>query len=199
MRLLLRRSVVEDADEARMSGGSALIKEDLPGSFLVKYLGTRESRGLWGIKHTRKPVDAMVAAAKEPGVALPMLTLTVQKEGIRIQDAAAPAQGPHQFYPIETISYGVQDLVYTRVFAMIIVKDVLSHRARDAGHPFVCHAFVCESRQVARKLTYTLATAFQLYSRRIRVGAGGSVTKFAIDLRSPQEMESDLRMQDSEA
>jgi hypothetical protein len=25
-------------------------------------------------------------------------------------------------FPIDTISYGVQDLVYTRVFAMIIVR-----------------------------------------------------------------------------
>lgn len=30
----------------------------------VKYLGQSDARGLWGIKHTRKPVDLMVAAAK---------------------------------------------------------------------------------------------------------------------------------------
>ena len=32
-------------------------------------------------------------------------------------------------YPIDTISYGVQDLVYTRVFAMIVVK-VIFRKAR---------------------------------------------------------------------
>ena len=36
----------------------------LPQSFQVKYLGKREARGLWGIKHTRKPVDDMVAGAR---------------------------------------------------------------------------------------------------------------------------------------
>lgn len=35
-----------------------------PVSFEVKYLGKKEARGLWGIKHTRKPVDDMVAAAR---------------------------------------------------------------------------------------------------------------------------------------
>jgi hypothetical protein len=32
--------------------------------FLVKYLGKKDARGLWGIKHTRKPVDDMVALAR---------------------------------------------------------------------------------------------------------------------------------------
>ncbi len=36
----------------------------LPQTFMVKYIGKREARGLWGIKNTRKPVDEMVAAAK---------------------------------------------------------------------------------------------------------------------------------------
>ncbi len=36
----------------------------LPQSFMVKYLGKRDARGLWGIKHTRTPVDEMVAAAR---------------------------------------------------------------------------------------------------------------------------------------
>lgn len=199
-------STSSSSSASKMSGSvtgsgcspTALIKEDLPGTFVVKYLGNRDSRGLWGIKHTRKPVDVMVTHAKEPGVTLPLLRLTILKEGIKIEDALAG--GCEQFYPIETISYGVQDLVYTRVFAMIIVRDVMNNASGDSGHPFICHAFVCESRHTARKLTYTLATAFQLYSRRIRqVHNNNNITKFAIDLRSPQEMESDLRMQDSEA
>ncbi len=36
----------------------------LPQVFTVKSLGKRPARGLWGIKHTRKPVDDMVAAAR---------------------------------------------------------------------------------------------------------------------------------------
>ena len=87
-------------------------------------------------------------------------------------------------HPIDTISYGVQDLVYTRcvslytrsvvkrlepcspprVFAMIVVKDAPELRG-DGGtrrHPFECLAFVCDSRQTARRLTFALANAFQV-------------------------------------
>ncbi|CAH1403353.1 unnamed protein product [Nezara viridula] len=97
-----------------------------------------------------------------------------------------------------TISYGVQDLVYTRVFCMIIVRDV-----GDTRNPFECHGFVCESRTSARRLTYCLATAFAEYSARVR-GSGGHGTrvwdppKFAVDLRTPEELRADIRA-DSEA
>ena len=94
--------------------------------FIVKYLGKKDARGLWGIKHTRKPVDDMVGLARGlgPGAPLPYLQLSVSHRGVLVT--------PHKsntchtmdcgLYPIDTISYGVQDLVYTRVFAMIIVK-----------------------------------------------------------------------------
>ena len=94
--------------------------------FLVKYLGKKDARGLWGIKHTRKPVDEMVGLARGlgPGAPLPYLQLSVSQKGVMVT--------PHKknicntidcgMYPIDTISYGVQDLVYTRIFAMIIVK-----------------------------------------------------------------------------
>lgn len=47
-------------------------------------------------------------------------------------------------FRIESISYGVQDLVYTRVFAMIIVKD----QNINTDNIFEVHAFVCDSRFV---------------------------------------------------
>lgn len=46
------------------------------------------------------------------------------------------------FFP-QKIRYGVQDLVYTRVFAMIVVKD--NFNIKDPN-PFEVHAFVCDSR-----------------------------------------------------
>lgn len=52
----------------------------------------------------------------------------------------------------------LQDLVYTRVFCMIVVRE----RVNTDRKPFNCVAFVCESRQAARNLTYALATAFQV-------------------------------------
>jgi hypothetical protein len=113
-----------------------------------------------------------------------------------------------KFHPIDTISYGVQDLVYTRVFSMIVVKEIGDLKGQ---HPFECHAFVCEGRNSARKLTYALASAFKEYSKIVKARTGGenvkdgvatAKRKFAIDLRSPEEIAADLnspQAEDSEA
>lgn len=57
----------------------------------------------------------------------------------------------------------MQDLVYTRVFCMIVVREQINSNRK----PFDCVAFVCESRQAARNLTYALATAFQVYTFKL--------------------------------
>jgi len=180
--------------------------ENIPGEFTVKYLGKKDARGLWGIKHTRKPVDDLVALARglQPGTPLPYLTLSVSEKGVNIQPHPRNLNPGFEggLYPIDTISYGVQDLVYTRVFAMIVVKDTPETREGSTRrHPFECHAFVCESRQNARKLTFALANAFQVFSRSVKSNQqkrkGGN---FAIDLRSPEEQEKEHKAhQDSEA
>ena len=94
--------------------------------FSVKYLGSKPARGLWGIKHTRKPVDDLVGLARGlgPGVPLPYLQLSVSHRGVLVSPHPANTCLTQDcgLYPIDTISYGVQDLVYTRVFAMIVVK-----------------------------------------------------------------------------
>lgn len=67
------------ADGGGIDGGG---REELPQTFSVKYLGWREARGLWGVKHTRKPVDSMVSAAKTPGsTPLQLMSLLVTTEG----------------------------------------------------------------------------------------------------------------------
>ncbi|XP_045487323.1 uncharacterized protein LOC110995348 isoform X2 [Pieris rapae] len=180
---------------------------DLPITFQVKYLGQSDARGLWGIKHTRKPVDLMVAAAKAlpPGEMLPIVKLTITVEGVHLETlnhGTKRDEFEHMtvFFNIESISYGVQDLVYTRVFSMIIVKDNADVKGLN---PFECHAFVCESRNSARRLTYSLAAAFQDYSRRVkemqttteldeRPPSQKPKKRFAIDLRTPEEIEADL-------
>ncbi|XP_026683102.1 uncharacterized protein LOC103513594 [Diaphorina citri] len=164
---------------------SAILKEDLPQSFTVKYLGNDEAHGLWGIKHTRKPVDNLVSRAKKPGTHLATVTLTISAEGVQI---GAPNQqkgifkgsrssGNTAWLPIDTISYGVQDLVFTRVFSIIVVQDCTDIKVNNNNIPFVCHAFVCDSRQIARSLTYTLANAFQQYSQRIRAAQSQSSSR----------------------
>ncbi|KAK2720698.1 uncharacterized protein LOC136036501 [Artemia franciscana] len=181
---------------------------NLPQSFVVKYLGKREARGLWGIKNTRKPVDEMVNAAKslKPGQQLPHIQLKVSEEGVVLSDL--PQNVNKNFtaglYPIDIVSYGVQDVVYTRVFAMIVVTETAASGAalRDGRFPFECHAFVCDSRISAKRLTFALATSFQAYSRTVATkGEKVKPKKFAIDLRPPEvianEMEGDE--EDSEA
>ncbi|XP_012230894.1 uncharacterized protein [Linepithema humile] len=180
---------------------------DLPQVFQVKYLGSHDARGLWGIKHTRRPVDNMVSAAKAlpTNTMLPLIKLVVSQEGVALLPLDKRKQDANlsRMYPIETISYGVQDLVYTRVFSMIVVRETENFRRIS---PFECHGFVCESKYYARQLTYALATAFEIYSKTVKAqdklaavsGSNSSRKRFAIDLRSPEEIEADLTM-DSEA
>ncbi|XP_067133909.1 low density lipoprotein receptor adapter protein 1-B-like [Centruroides vittatus] len=172
----------------------------IPQTFVVKYLGKRDSKGLWGIKHTRKPVDQMVKIAKtlKNGETLPFLKLEVSLRGISISEM--PQNRNRNFVsglvPIETISYGVQDLVYTRVFAMIVVCECKNETGR---HPFECHGFVCGSRQNATSLTLCLAEAFKEFSKMQTLSR--RIKKFAIDLR-PEESNGDgenNHLEDSEA
>ncbi|XP_068983468.1 uncharacterized protein [Bombus flavifrons] len=179
---------------------------DLPQVFQVKYLGSHDARGLWGIKHTRRPVDNMVAAAKAlpTNTMLPLTKLVVSQEGVALLPIEKRKQDSNfaRIYAIETISYGVQDLVYTRVFSMIVVRETENFRRVS---PFECHAFVCESKHHARQLTCALATAFDIYSRTVKaqnqmaeMASKNAKKRFAIDLRSPEEIEADLAV-DSEA
>jgi len=86
--------------------------------FVVKYLGYRETSDLWGIKHTRDPVDQMVIEAKRslsanPDKGLALLKLQVDQDGIHVSPMP---QNINPFFPkgkfaIENISYGVQDVM----------------------------------------------------------------------------------------
>lgn len=183
----------------------------LPQLFAVKFLGKREARGLWGIKYTRGPVDDMVEKAKalKPGATLPFLQFRVGVEGVTISEMQANTNKDFEvgFYPVDIISYGVQDLVFTRVFSMIVVRDPnmapsplappTSASAR-AVHPFECYAYVCDSRLSARRLTIALATAFQEFSRSVK-HQKTRPKRIAIDLRSPAEMAAELEDQETEA
>ena len=179
---------------------------ELPQIFQAKYLGSHDARGLWGIKHTRTPVDNMVAAAKSlpTGTTLPFIKLVVSEDGVALLPFGGKKTlntGISKVYPIETISYGVQDLVYTRVFSMIVVRETDNFRRTS---PFECHGFVCESKHHARQLTYALASAFQIYSQYVKSAQNKNEVRdntgkrFVIDLRSPEEIEADLNL-DSEA
>ncbi|XP_044266069.1 uncharacterized protein LOC123012242 [Tribolium madens] len=159
--------------------------KDLPFQATVKYLGSQPAKGLWGMKHTRKPVDYLVSLAKNlpANKVLSIVKLEINLQGLSFQDITNKKEkSPSVMFPIDTISYGVQDLVYTRVFSMIVVKDT----DLRSDIPFVCHSFVCESRNQARQITYALAAAFQEYGRQSKLD-GSKRKRFAIDLRTPEE------------
>ncbi|XP_055323097.1 uncharacterized protein LOC129578460 isoform X3 [Sitodiplosis mosellana] len=134
--------------------------------------------------------------------ALPLCDLTVSRDGVFITTGCNTTKKWN--YTIDSISYGVQDLVYTRVFAMIVVKD--NFNIKDPN-PFEVHAFVCDSRALARKLTYALAASFQEYSKRVKEieqqelknDSQTAKKKFAIDLRTPEEMRQTIDDQETEA
>lgn len=172
--------------------------DSLPQVFHVKYLGRRPAKGLWGIKHTRKPVEELVNATKKlkEGELLPELQLHISEKGIHT--CGVPDNKNNDFEeglrPIDSISYGVQDTKYTRVFAMIVVN------VEQSGVPaFTCHAYVCTSRANARRMALTLALAFQEFGNQCSENKSNNSSpaieksqKLAIDLRSPEEIEQDL-------
>ncbi|GJQ76252.1 hypothetical protein Trydic_g1987 [Trypoxylus dichotomus] len=168
--------------------------KELPISFDVKYLGNKPAKGLWGIKHTRRPVDNMVNLAKSlpPNTILPVVKITITKDGLSFKSKHKSNQPAPQSFSVDVISYGVQDLIYTRVFSMIVVT---SNEIVDGVAPFVCHAFVCDSKNQARQITYALAAAFQEYGKKIKEESNGNPAlakkKFAIDLRTPEELNDD--------
>lgn len=149
-----------------------------------------------------------VAKNLPPNKALPFCSLIVKTDGVHIDTLPTTSAASTSassiidtpiHWSIDQISYGVQDLVYTRVFAMIVVKDETQLRNEN---PFEVHAFVCDSRALARRLTYALAASFQEYSRKVKEteeqnnnnNNNNELTesplkrKFAIDLRSPDEL-----------
>lgn len=130
---------------------------------------------------------------------LSFCNLTVDKDGVHLEQLSSGSTVTTKLerihWTIDTISYGVQDLVYTRVFAMIVVKEDVQVKNDNL---FEVHAFVCDSRHQARRLTYALAAAFQEYSRIIKLSEDINAhnnnqtakmkSRFAIDLRTPEEL-----------
>jgi len=189
----------------------------------VKYLGVRETSNLWGIKYTREPVDNLVSEAKRilstsTDRTLPLLKLEVAEDGITVgpKPQNLNPNFPAGRFPIESISYGVQDLVYTRVFAMIVVKPESSTKKEESSKklselskvgngkggalPYRCHVFVTDTRETAKNLTYALAAAFQKFSHKVSAGKVkvGNSRQVALDLRSGDD-EDRTELDSSEA
>ncbi|KAJ8965530.1 hypothetical protein NQ317_007640 [Molorchus minor] len=157
--------------------------DDLPMTFTVKYLGNHPAKGLWGMKHTRKPVDYLVSQAKNlpPNIILQTVQIQITKDGVAYTELTGKktqignGKLPGGRHLLRSPGPGVHH----------VTEDNLNN-----GIPFICHSFVCDSRDQARKITYALAAAFQDYGRRVKEENKDSdkpIKRFAIDLRTPEE------------
>ena len=157
--------------------------DSLPQKFIAKYIGCKSCRGLWGIQHTREPVDALVDDLRrlDRGEDLPLVCLDVSVSGIAVtvHPRSRSRRPVHARLPLEFISYAVQDTRYSRIFAFILVHE-LSSRARSTE----CHAYLCDTPLSARKLALSVALAFRLYERSL----AGKTFRFTVDLRSAEEL-----------
>lgn len=143
----------------------------LPQSFAVRFLGVHPATGIWGIQHTRKATDDLVNLAKTTDLEdLTLLDLQVAETGVLMKQLSAVRRNETSkeiklgHTPIERISYGVQDVIYPRIFAMICVRE----ESLIDDRPFDCFVFHCENRIQSRKLAYCLAKAFKLYGENIK-------------------------------
>lgn len=148
-------------------GAVRIPKDPLPVVLVAKYLGEAPSQGYSGIAAVRQPVDGLIAAGKSlrDGVDLPLVSLCAGEFGLRVEPhpmSRGRALEPFLF-PIQFLSYAVQDDKFCRVFAVIFVKN-----ASLQSETPVCHAFVCPSSAMAQRLALALAEAFEVVAESLR-------------------------------
>ena len=167
--------------------------DGLPQTFSTKYLGARKCSALWGIKHTRRPVQELVESAskQQRGDDVPLVHMEVSKSGINVEPH--PKNRGKKFepglIPIEFISYGVQDVQFSRIFAFIVVKEMSSESRK-----MECHAYVCDSPTTARKIALSVALAFEEYARSLK----GQPHRFKVDLLPKEETKEEPSKEEEE-
>lgn len=195
LKFLKRLTSKEDKSKPKLTKLDKLLKEvtveNLPQVFIVKYMGVKKCGGLWGIQNIRGPLEELVGEIQQKTKRgewgdLPLLILHVSPKGIHVREHKAnkssnkPARG---LVPIEFISYGVQDIKYTRVFSFILVREISSRNKQ-----LECHSYVCDSTITARKLALSMSLAFKEYASSLK----GKPYRFQVDLRPTKELEEDL-------
>ncbi|CAH1773172.1 unnamed protein product [Owenia fusiformis] len=167
--------------------------DTLPQVYVAKYLGFRSCKGLWGVRHTRKPVEELVESVGKikRGDELALVHIEISKTGINLKTHPSNKNTKFEpgFIPIEYISYGVQDVKFSRVFAFIVVREMSKDSKKTE-----CHGYVCDSTLTARKLALSVSLAFQQYAKILK----GKPHGFHVDLRKAAEKEKDDAKQDEE-
>ena len=166
-----KRRLSEDLDLVRV--------DSLPQLFLAKYLGHRPCEGLSGTGNTRGPVEDMLDTVGKlrTGEDLPLCVLQVSIKGIIVQEHKDnKGRKMHkELIPLEFISYGVQDVQFSRVFTFIVVRELSSKKKKTE-----CHAYICDRSATTRRLALSLALAFKEYANKLK----GKPHKFKVELDS---------------
>ncbi|KAK3105668.1 hypothetical protein FSP39_003006 [Pinctada imbricata] len=175
--------------QQQQSKFSVIRIDKLPQVFVVKYLGKRDAKGLFGLHHVRKPVDEMVGDIKEKirsyeKAEFPLVYMVFSGKGIDIREHKSNTvkEGVEfGLVPIDFISYGVQDIKYWRVFTFIVVRQI-SSRTKETE----CHAVLADSTINCRRMALSLGASFNVYKRKL--ATEGKVHNFQVELRPPDEL-----------
>lgn len=180
-------------DQRRSSDRLKALKEvkvdKLPQGFICKYVGSKPCSGLWGVRHTRTPVDELVTELRSmgPDEDLPLVNVKVSMEGLKatihIHNKSSRVLSDAGLLPLQFISYAVQDPRYTRIFVFILVREISSRQRKTE-----CHAYLCSTDLVARKMALAMALAFGEFSKKLE----GKPHRFQVDLRHTDELETEL-------
>lgn len=170
---------------------STVTIDRLPQGFVARYLGKKPCKGLYGIKHTRKPVDDLIGEVTAKldvvgKVELPLVYLIISLKGLDIREHKYNQVQPlvEESFPLEFISFGIQDIKYWRVFTFIVVRE-LSSRTKLTE----CYAYLCDTIVNARKMALSLGAAFRLNTKKLQ--EDGKPHKFQVDLTPPDEVAED--------
>lgn len=169
--------------------------DKLPQGFVCKYVGSKPCTGLWGVRHTRQPVDQMVTELRKLGEGedLPLVNIKVSTEGLKatlhVHNKSSRPLSDSGLLPLQFISYAVQDPRYTRIFVFILVREMSSRERKTE-----CHAYLCSTDVFARKMALAMALTFREFGKKLE----GKPHRFQVDLRNTDELETELSSNSSD-
>lgn len=142
----------------------------LPQGFVVKYMGRRATKSMYGSKHTRAAVEEVIDSISHmpKNDDLPLVNLDVYYQGLAMRPHSKNTVKSYKAVqvPIQYISYGIQDTVYPRVFCFIMIEKMSAQEKS-----MECHVYACESGKSCKQLAACLASAFQAYNDQLKEGA----------------------------
>jgi hypothetical protein len=172
----LKRKIKRNQFEKQLSEGGTRIDKNLikvntlPQTFVCKYLGKYQAKGLWGVAYTREPIDRLVNTAKrlKSLEELPTMDVLISEKGIYVvQNFNNSKKSAKNFrsglIPISNISYGVQDNKYGKIFSCIVVRE------RESKTLVECYAFLNSKNQLSKKMALSLTLAFKEYGKLLQL------------------------------